>query len=141
MEGQMTLDQFLRWQESFIRAWEEQDTDLFVSLFSEDASYQDTPYTVPFKGCDFRAFWDGLAREQKDNSMRFTESHLLSDNKAFAVWTCETTTLRHGGQRREASGVMLLTFAADGRCTTLREWQHSQVIGTPHEVRRFPKEQ
>jgi hypothetical protein len=63
---------------------------------------------VPFKACDFRAFWDGLAREQSNNSMRFTESHVLGDGKALALWTCETTTLRRGwpavrGQRRHAS--------------------------------------
>lgn len=134
----MTHDQLLQWQVGFVRAWEGQDTDLFLTLFTEDATYQDTPYTVPFEARDFRAFWDGLAREQSGNSMRFVESHVLDDGKAVAFWTCETTTLRRGGQRCEASGVMLLTFSEDGRCRSLREWQHGQVIGTPHEVRSFP---
>ena len=135
----MTLDQLLHWQDGFVRAWEGQDTDLFLTLFTEDATYQDTPYTVPFKAHDFRAFWDGLAREQSDNAMRFTESHVLGKGKALAIWTCETTTLRRGGQRCEASGVMMLDFAPDGRCRRLREWQHGQVLGTAHEIRTFPE--
>lgn len=134
----MTPDQLLHWQDRFVRAWEEQDTDLFLTLFTEDATYQDTPYTVPFQARDFRAFWDGLAREQSGNSMRFSESHLLGGGKAVAFWTCETNTLRRGGQRCEASGVMLLTFAPDSRCRTLREWQHGRVLGTPDETRIFP---
>lgn len=133
----MTLEQLLQWQDDFVRAWEGQDTDLFLTLFTKDATYQDTPYTVPFHARDFRAFWDGLAREQSGNAMRFVESYVLGDGKAVAFWTCETNTLRRGGQRSEASGVMLLTFAPDGRCRTLREWQHGQVLGTPHEIRTF----
>lgn len=134
----MTRDQLLHWQDGFVRAWERQDTDLFLTLFTEDATYQDTPYTVPFRARDFRAFWEGLAREQSGNAMRFVESHVLGEGRAVAFWTCETNTLRRGGQRCEASGVMLLTFAPDGRCRTLREWQHGQVLGTPHEIRTFP---
>ena len=33
---------------------------------------------------------------------------------------------------------MLLTFATDGRCRVLREWQHGRVLGTPDETRMFP---
>lgn len=134
----MTPEQLADWLAGFVRAWENQDTELFVTLFTDDATYQDTPYTVPFQARDFRAFWDGLAREQSDNSMRFGESHLLGSDRAVAFWTCETTTLRRGGQRCEASGVMLLTFSPNHRCSSLQEWQHGQVLGTPLATRTFP---
>jgi len=61
-----------------------------------------------------------------------------TDRRALALWNCLTNSLRMGGQRVEANGVMLLTFAADGRCRTLREWQHGRPAGLPLEVRKFP---
>lgn len=137
-EGSMRHDDVTQWQDRFIRAWEGQDTDLFLTLFTEDASYQDTPFTQPFLARNFRTFWDGLAREQSDNRMWFTESFLLPDRRALAIWNCLTNSLRRGGQRVEANGVMLLAFAADGRCRELREWQHWRFAGAPLETRSFP---
>lgn len=125
------------WQERFRIAWEAQDTDLFISLFTEDAQYQDTPFTEPFKASQFREFWDGLAREQSNNQMEFIESFLLPDGRAIAIWRCMTNTLRQGGQRVEGSGVMVLRFSSDGRCNELREWQHSRIAGTPLHRRTF----
>ena len=33
------------------RAWETQDTNLLLSLFTKDGSYQVSPFERPFKGC------------------------------------------------------------------------------------------
>lgn len=123
-----------KWLGDYKTAWERQDPALFTTLFTGDCEYRDTPFSEPIKAKDFREFWSSLAREQRDNHMTFEDVAMLDGRRALAFWRAQTTK---NSRRMEGDGVMLLTFADDGRCCDLREWQHARGVGEPLHRRVF----
>ena len=110
------------WMDSYKRSWEKQDADAFVTLFTGDAVYRDTPFDEPFQGPDFHAVWTELATRQSDNRFDF-EVMAVSGEMAFVHWW-GTTTRVPSGERSKGDGMFVLYFHDDGRCRELREWQH-----------------
>ena len=129
------MQQLTDWLTAYKRAWETQDADTFVNLFTGTSEYRDTPFMEPVPHADFHAFWRALAGLQKENAIDF-EVLCQSDDRAVVNWRAESTR-RDTGERREGNGIFLLTFAADGRCSELREWQHWHPKGVPPERRSF----
>jgi len=129
-------DQLTKWLDAYKRAWETQDADAFVPLFTPDCEYRDTPFVEPVPGEEFHAFWKALARLQRDNHIEFEVLGRATDNRAIVNWRA-TSTRTNTGERREGNGIFLLTFASDGRCSDVREWQHWHPVGTPLEKRAF----
>ncbi len=124
------------WLAAYKRAWEMQDADLFVTLFTPDCEYRDTPYKEPVPAPEFHAFWRALAKRQQDNRIDFEILGHASGNRAVVNWEA-TSTRRASGERREGNGIFVLTFAEDGRCSDVREWQHWHLVGAPLEKREF----
>jgi SnoaL-like domain len=128
----MTTAQLSEWCAAYKRAWETQDADLFVSLFSTDCSYRISPFTEPIPGRAFHAFWRALAEKQQDNQIALEVLAWTSGNRAIVRWDARTT--RAGtAERKQGSGIFLLTFDATNRCTEVWEWQHWHPDGAPME--------
>ena len=128
----MNRDEISAWMARYQRAWETQDTERFVSLFTADGRYLDRPFTPPVDARDFRQMWTELATRQADNQFEWdilaVEGHL-----AFVHWHAHSTRVA-SNERREGDGIFMLTFEAgpdsnaDWRCRELREWQHWRVV-------------
>jgi SnoaL-like domain len=114
---------FGEWLDAYGRAWEEFDADAGVALFTEDATYQETPFDEPKRGHDaIRALWQESVDTQED----VTFGHeVLSEN--VARWWCSFTRTP-GGKRVELDGIFLCDFADDGRCRAFREWWHAREV-------------
>jgi hypothetical protein len=132
----MTTQALSNWLDTYKRAWETQDADLFVTLFTPDCEYRDTPYKEPVPGREFHRYWQALATRQKDNRIDFEILGWASRNRAIVNWEA-TSTRRATGERREGNGIFMLTFAEDGRCSAVLEWQHWRPAGAPLEKRDF----
>ena len=133
----MTNTQSLtKWLAAYKQAWEKQDADLFVTLFTHDCEYRDTPFIEPVHGRDFHAFWQALAKVQQDNHIDLQILAQTPDNRVIVNWQAASTR-RGAGERREGNGIFVLTFAADGRCSDAREWQHWHPVGVPLDKRSF----
>jgi nuclear transport factor 2 (NTF2) superfamily protein len=132
----VTLPDFDRWLRTYGRAWTSRDPALVVTLFTEDASYHETPFGEPARGIEgIREYWTANTRVQQD--VRFSYEILaLWDGRGVARWWAEYTRVP-SGTRARLDGVFLLEFADDGRCRRLREWWHrrdepaAQRSGTP----------
>jgi hypothetical protein len=112
---------FGSWLGAYGRAWENLDADAAVALFTEDATYQETPFDEPERGADaIRAYWQEAVGGQRD--VKFGHE-VLGDN--VARWWCSFTRVP-GGERVELDGIFLCEFADDGRCHTFREWWHAR---------------
>ena len=122
----MTVGDLTSWMSSYETSWETQDADLFVTLFTDDARYLDKPFTPPVDGPDFHRMWSDLATRQSDN--RFEWDILGMDGDLGFVHWHATSTRTATGEQRVGDGIFMLTFAPDGRCKELREWQHWRVI-------------
>ncbi len=132
----MNTQQLSQWLAAYKRAWERQDADSFVQLFTADCEYRDTPFIEPVQGRDFHAFWQALARIQQDNRIDFEILGFTPDKRAIVNWQA-TSTRRGTDERREGNGIFVLTFDAQGRCSDVREWQHWHPVGAPFEKRAF----
>ena len=130
----MTEHDVRMWLSAYKTAWERQDPALFTTLFTADCEYRNTPFSEPIAAKDFHGFWSNLAREQRDNHMTFGDVAILDGQRAIAFWRAQTTK---SSGRMEGDGVMLLTFADNGLCSDLREWQHSRGVGEPLHRRVF----
>jgi hypothetical protein len=111
------------WLEGYGRAWEERDPDAAAALFSESAEYYETPFEEPDRGREgVRGYWRGATGSQRHVSFSY-EILSVASNTGIAHWTAEFTRIS-SGQRVRLDGVLVLVFADDGLCRTLREWWH-----------------
>jgi hypothetical protein len=107
------------WIDEYRRAWEEADTDLVLTLFTEDASYRSNPFEEPHLGHEgIRAYWDGVTSQQRDARVQMGRPFQDGDRVAVEWWT----TMESQGEGVTLPGCLLLRFAADGRCEDLREY-------------------
>ncbi len=116
------------WLKAYGRAWETRDPRAAAELFSEDATYQETPFVEPARGrAAIFDYWTNVARTQQDIHFEF-EVLAVTEMGSFARW--HSTFLRLPQKiRLELDGIFLLAFGADNRCTALREWWHRKEIG------------
>lgn len=132
----MDMQRVTQWLATYKTSWETQDADLFVTLFTPDCEYRDTPWIEPVPGREFHAFWRALAKIQQDNHIELQILGPASGDRVVVNWQARST--RRGiGERREGNGIFVLTFAHDGRCSDVREWQHWRAVGAPLEKRAF----
>jgi ketosteroid isomerase-like protein len=107
------------WTSAYQRAWEGSDTDLVLTLFTEDASYRSNPFEAPHVGHDgIRAYWEGVTSQQRDARVVMGRPFVDGDRVAVEWWT----TMVSGGEEVTLPGCLLLRFEADGRCSELREY-------------------
>ena len=76
------------WVEGYRTAWETADTDLVLTLFTEDASYRSNPFEEPHLGHDgIRAYWDGVTSQQRDARVSMGRPFVDGDRVAVEWWT------------------------------------------------------
>jgi uncharacterized protein (TIGR02246 family) len=113
------------WLDRYGRAWEARDPDAAAALFTEDATYRETPFAEPLRGAaGVRDYWAGVTELQED--VRFGYELLaVTGDLAIALWT-SAFSRAPGGERAELDGVFVLRFGDDGLCRELREWWHAR---------------
>jgi SnoaL-like protein len=88
------------WIESYRRAWEENDPELLLTLFTEDASYRSSPFREPSRGHEgIRAYWERAAGSQQGVEVRMGEPVVDGSVVAVEWWT----TGRRRRRRHHAS--------------------------------------
>jgi ketosteroid isomerase-like protein len=117
------------WLEGYRRAWEEADTPAVLGLFTEDATYRSHPLRPVHAGHDgIAAYWTQATADQRDVRVRLGDPVVDGDRVGVEWWT----TMRAGGDPLTLVGVLLLAFAADGRCRALREcWNLAEELLDP----------
>ncbi len=119
----MIKEEILRtWLEAYGRAWEEQDPEQVVALFSDDATYQETPFSEPLRGrAAIQEYWRrAVVQAQKQVQFGF-EILAIRENLAFASWDSSFTRISTG-KRVYLDGIFVLNFDDHNLCRELREW-------------------
>ena len=113
------------WIEGYRRAWEENDRDLLVTLFTESASYRSSPFREPYVGHDgIRAYWQRAAGTQHAVEVRMGKPLVHGNAVAVEWWT---TMVDADEGEVTLPGCLLLQFEPDGRCFDLREYWNVQA--------------
>jgi uncharacterized protein (TIGR02246 family) len=127
LEQAVTREDVQRWLNRYGAAWETGDPDAAAALFSDDASYRETPFDEPMVGkAEIRRYWqEGAADAQTDVTFS-AQVWAVDGDLAIAGWQARFTR-KPSGARVELDGVFRLVFARapDGaRCSGLEEWWH-----------------
>lgn len=111
------------WLRAYGRAWEARDPEAAADLFTEDASYYETPFDPPATGRSaILNYWSAVPRYQRDISFRY-QILAVTEDQGIARWWASFTRVENG-RRVELDGVFLVTMDESDRCATFREWWH-----------------
>jgi hypothetical protein len=101
------------------------DPDAAVQLFTEDATYQETPFSEVMRGREaIHAYWAEVPEYHRDISFG-SEVVAVQDGLAVAHWWVSLTRVKTGVRSR-TDGMFVLEFEQDsGLCRSLREWWHA----------------
>lgn len=122
----LSRDMVAEWLEGYEKAWETLDADKAAALFAEDATYQDTPYNIPYQGHQgIHEYWTTVTSNHQDVDFSY-EVISVSDNTGIAHWRTELTQ-KDSGAGIVIDGIFVLEFTPDGLCQSLKEWWHVQV--------------
>jgi uncharacterized protein (TIGR02246 family) len=112
------------WLSRYGRAWETMDPEAAVGLFTEEATYRETPFDEVMRGrAAIRAYWSEIPEYHDDIAFGF-EVLIVQDPLAVAHWWVSLTRVKTGVRSR-SDGVFVLDFdQGTGLCRRLREWWH-----------------
>jgi len=117
-----TREDFEKWLDAYGHAWETRDPQAIAELFTEEATYQETPFVEPMRGrAAIREYWmNAVVRTQQQ--IRFGYEILaVAGDSCIAHWWA--SFIRVATQARvKLDGIFLLTFTSGGLCRELREW-------------------
>jgi len=110
-----------RWLEAYGRAWETRSPQAVGEIFTDDATYQETPYEEPLRGRPaIMRYWSEAVSNQGDIHFNF-EIVASTMEVGVAHWSASFNRIK-SNTRMEIDGVFLLKFDEDNRCKSLREW-------------------
>jgi hypothetical protein len=114
---------FKSWLDAYGQAWVNRNPEAASGLFSEDGTYQVTPFLEPLRGRKaIFEYWSEVARTEEN--IRFGYEILLANAELnIARWSASFVRVPPGLQTK-LDGIFLISLDAEGRCKSLREWWH-----------------
>jgi uncharacterized protein (TIGR02246 family) len=112
----------------YVRAWETQDPELIVTIFTPEATYHERVLGDPIPGRDaIRQYWvDKVVKAQANVTCRVLKVYLDGDT-AIAEWLAEFDDVTQGVRKRMRE-IAVLEFSGP-LITSLREYWASEQIG------------
>jgi uncharacterized protein (TIGR02246 family) len=121
----MDRKSFEKWLEAYGRAWRERNAHAAADLFTEDGTYQVTPFEEPMRGRPaIVEYWSHVAETQRD--IQFGHEVLaVTPNAGIARWWA-SFVIDPPGLQTKLDGIFLISLDGDGRCCSFREWWHKE---------------
>jgi uncharacterized protein (TIGR02246 family) len=119
----MDRDCFKNWLDSYGQAWTDRDAIAAAELYTDDATYQVTPFDEPIRGrAAIREYWEGVARTEQ--RIKF-EYELLAVTAEYGIAQWKASFIRvPPGLETKLNGIFLVSMDSNGRCRSLHEWWH-----------------
>jgi uncharacterized protein (TIGR02246 family) len=115
----------------YIQAWVERDTNLIVTIFTEDATYHERVLSEPIRGREgIRAYWQAKVVNFQRNIKCEPLNLYLDGNTAIVEWEAQFDDLAQGIRKRMKE-VAILVFE-DQLITSLREYWSSEQVADLH---------
>jgi ketosteroid isomerase-like protein len=116
---------FKTWLDAYGRAWHERDPHAAAELYTEEGTYQVTPFLQPIEGRkSIRDYWDEVAQTEKDITFSY-EILVVNEQFGIAHWRASFERTPQG-LKTKLDGIFAIRLDASGKCTSLREWWHKQ---------------
>ena len=110
-----------RWLAAYEAAWRAPGTQGLAEVFTDDASYRQSPYQEPVVGLDaIRRMWDD-ERDGPDEIFTIAADILAVDGPTAVV----RAEVRYGDPlRQEYRDLWIMQLGDDGRCNSFEEWPY-----------------
>jgi SnoaL-like domain len=110
-----------RWLAAYEAAWRTPGTRGLTEIFTDDASYRQSPYQEPVAGLDaISRMWDD-ERVGPDEVFTIATDILAVDDPTAVV----RVGVRYGGPpRQEYRDLWIMQLGDDGRCNRFEEWPY-----------------
>jgi catechol 2,3-dioxygenase-like lactoylglutathione lyase family enzyme len=109
------------WLAAYERAWRTAGSGTLRELFTDDATYRQSPYEKPLAGLEAIAEMWEAEREGPDEAFTM-KSAVVAVEDDIAVVRVEVE-YRHSSPS-EYRDLWVIRFAEDGRCTSFEEWPY-----------------
>jgi len=120
---------FKSWLDAYGHAWETRDPDAAADLFTEDATYQETPFTEPARGRPaIHEYWRQATQSQGDVRFGYEILAVAGDRGIARWWVSFTVPAQAQQVQIKLDGIFLVLMAEDNRCHDFREWWHEQML-------------
>jgi uncharacterized protein (TIGR02246 family) len=111
------------WVDRYRGAWESNDADEIVALFTADAEYSTSPDMTPWSGTtDIVSRWLERRDERGETEFRYNVIAVDGDLGVVRGWTSYRTT-----PQRRYHNLWLVTLDDAGRCRSFVEWWVDQA--------------
>ena len=121
----MDRTSFEAWLEKYGRAWSERNAQAAVDLYTEDGSYQVTPFVEAMRGRQaIFEYWSHVAETQRDIQFGY-EILAMTAEIGVARWWASFVIVPQGLQTK-LDGIFVISLDDNGRCRSLREWWHKE---------------
>jgi uncharacterized protein (TIGR02246 family) len=109
-----------QWAEAYAQAWRDRDAEAAAALFTEECTYRDHPVLgEPHRGqAGVRSYWSNVTATQDQVDVRMGHVIEATDGRAAVEFWVR---MLNDGAQITLTGILFLRFAADGRCSELRE--------------------
>lgn len=119
----MDRESFKCWLDSYGHAWMGRDPKAAVALYTDDATYQVTPFSKPLCGREaIFEYWDGVAKTEQGIQFDY-EVIAVTAEYGIARWWASFVRMPPGLETK-LDGIFLICLDSNGRCQSLREWWH-----------------
>jgi len=110
-----------RWLAAYEAAWRTAETGSLAGIFTDDASYLQSPYQEPVAGLDaIRRMWDE-EREGPDEIFTLATEIVAVDGSTAVV----RAEVRYGDPvHQEYRDLWIIRLGDDGRCSRFEEWPY-----------------
>jgi hypothetical protein len=114
---------FKSWLDAYSRAWENRNPEAATALFTENGTYQVTPFLEPMRGREaIFKYWSEVARTEENIKFEY-EILVANADLNIARWAASLVIVPAGPQT-QLDGIFLISLDEQGRCKSLREWWH-----------------
>jgi hypothetical protein len=103
------------WLGRYEQAWRAGDVGAIETLFTPDCDFRSHPFREPEDVLEYTRKWFDA---EEDVEPRFGEPVVDADRAAVEYWA----PMREDGLELTLAGCVMLRFAADGRCSQLRDY-------------------
>jgi uncharacterized protein (TIGR02246 family) len=122
----MNKDAFKSWLDGYRRAWETRDPQAAADLFTEDATYRETPFTEPERGRPaIQEYWREATSSQDQIQFGYEILSVTGDQGIARWWVSMNTVPSETAFKMD--GIFLVRMADGTRCQEFMEWWHRQA--------------
>jgi len=119
----MNLETFRSWLDSYSRAWENRDPQVYADPFTDDAIYHVNPFSEPLHGrSSILDYWINVIHSRDQIQFNY-EILAVTQDTGIAQWWVSFVSIPSKAQVK-LDGIFVVSLTEKKRCRVFRQWWH-----------------